>query len=292
MESMFDQIVQDIKALKIQSAINVAKKALEAIYERSKELKEANFAKVSLEPALDTLKETRPTEPGLRNVLKMYMKAVAPDLSNIDQVFESIRSEIEDMTEKIKEYGSNLIEDGAVIFTHCHSSSVTDVILEAHKRGKSFIVYNTETRPRFQGRITAKELADNGITVHHMVDSAGSHVLRKANVFLFGADAISSSGSVFNKVGTKMFAEMARRYDVKTFSVTSSLKFDSETIIGHPEKIEERAPQEVWDIVHDHIIIHNPAFDEIEKENIDAIISELGVLSPESFVSAMQQRLA
>ena len=68
---MFDQIVQDIKDLKIQSAMNIAKKGLEALFERSEELKTSGFKVESLEPAVDTLKETRPTEPALRNVIRL-----------------------------------------------------------------------------------------------------------------------------------------------------------------------------------------------------------------------------
>jgi ribose 1,5-bisphosphate isomerase len=289
---MFDQIVEDIKNLKIQSAMNIAKRGLEALWERSEELKTSGFKVESLEPAVEMLKETRPTEPALRNVLRLFMKKINHDLSNNEAVYHEIMTMIEASSKKIQEYGSNLIENGMIVFTHCHSSYVVNTIIEAKLQGKKFEVYNTETRPKFQGRITAQEIAQNGIKVHHMVDSAAYHVLKKADIFFFGADAINSYGNVFNKVGTKMFSEIATRYNVKTFCMTSSLKFDTETIFGVNEKIEERSAHEVWDTQDPNITIYNPAFDEVEKEFIDAIVSEHGVLSPESFVSTVKEQYA
>ena len=110
--------------------------------------------------------------------------------------------------------GAGLIRDGMAVFTHCHSSTAVGVLLEAHRRGIRFKVFNTETRPRFQGRVTASELAAAGIEVIHMVDSAAKVALDGADLFLFGADAILPSGYLVNKVGTGIFCVVASRYDV------------------------------------------------------------------------------
>lgn len=286
---MFDDIVRDIKDLKIQSAMNVATKGLEALHEKTLELKSLGDKKDNLSPFVNTLISTRSTEPALRNILKLYLKDLQNDLSNAQELYANVLQYVENISQKIREYGANEIQDGMVLFTHCHSSFVVDVMIEAKKRGRTFEVYNTETRPKFQGRITAQELADNGITVHHVVDSAGYNVLKKADLFLFGADAVNAYGNVYNKVGTRMFTEMCNKYDVKTFCVTPSLKFGVDTVLGIEEKIEERPSKEVWDIKNDRIIIHNPAFDEVEKENVDAIISEFGVLSVDVFIETARK---
>ncbi len=284
---MFDQIVTDIKDLKIQGAINIAKKALEALHEKS-----ASAASIeALQQAALILEETRPTEPALRNVVRWFLKELSPDRANRNELYEKIIGEIQDSLEKVTSYGASMIENGMTLFTHCHSSSVTAAIMRAYDEGKRFEVYNSETRPRFQGRKTALELAGHGIHVHHMVDNAAFHILKKVDLFFFGADAVNSYGNVFNKVGTKTYAETVKRYDGKTFSLTSGIKYDVETKYGVHEEIEKRASLEVWDTEKKNITIFNPAFDEVEKEYIDGIVSEFGVLAPESFVQEARKML-
>jgi len=58
-----------------------------------------------------------------------------------------------------------LVKNRDVIFTHCHSTNVVNSLIYAKKKGKKFQVYNTETRPLFQGRKTANELKKAGIKV-------------------------------------------------------------------------------------------------------------------------------
>ncbi len=276
---MFDQTLRDISELKIQGAVNIAKAALEAIYDQSQKVK----TKEELKENITALEEARSTEPALRNALDLFYTKLQEDFSNREEVYEELKNHFVEAKKKIIEYGANLIQDGMGVYTHCHSSTVTGIIIAAHQQGKKIEVYNTETRPKFQGRITAEELAEAGLKVHHMVDSAFHYALKKADIFLFGADAVNSYGNVFNKVGTKTFAEIAHRLDVKVFSCTDSFKYDPETIYGVPEEIEERDKKEVWKTSNESILIFNPAFDEVEAEHIDGIISEYGVLSPAEF---------
>lgn len=42
--------------------------------------------------------------------------------------------------------------------THCHSGSVIKTLVEAHKQNKKIQVFNTETRPLYQGRKTSADL--------------------------------------------------------------------------------------------------------------------------------------
>ena len=60
--------------------------------------------------------------------------------------------------QKIIEIGSERIPKSRKfsVLTHCHSSVVTGILLKAKEQGKNFRVFCTETRPRFQGYITAQ----------------------------------------------------------------------------------------------------------------------------------------
>ena len=142
----FSQICKDIKDIKIQGAVNVARKGLEAY---------------SLKPGKESIKKLlslRPTEPMLRNVLEYAERFSAEDsFKMIDRHYE-----------KIINYGKSFIKNKRKIFTHCHSSTVINVL----KLNKKLTVFNTETRPLYQGRRTGEELNKAGINVVNIVDAA------------------------------------------------------------------------------------------------------------------------
>ena len=66
---------------------------------------------------------------------------------------------LKESKEKIIKIGANRVQktkDGMTIMLHCHSSITTGILIQAKKQGKNFDVICTETRPRNQGRLTAK----------------------------------------------------------------------------------------------------------------------------------------
>jgi len=166
---------------------------------------------------------------------------------------------------------------------------VEAICQKAKEQGKKFTVYNTETRPRYQGRITAENIAKMGIPVVHFVDSAGRTFLKKADLFLFGCDAITAEGKIYNKIGTENFAEFANENRIPTYSVTNSWKFDPLTSFGTEEKIEQRDPKEVWENPPAGVTIMNPAFEIISPDIITGIITELGIFKPETLIIEVQK---
>ncbi|GAB4139633.1 MAG: ribose 1,5-bisphosphate isomerase [Patescibacteria group bacterium] len=277
----FDEIISDIKSLKIQGATDVALGAILALNIKSHEVS----SKQELLLFEDIISNTRPTEPGMRNLLHLYLKKVSENLSNSDEVYEEIVQSVKSSAEKIYEFGARVIKDGMSIFTVCHSSNVVGSMKKAWEQGKKFQVFNAETRPHFQGRKTAKSLAEFGIPVTHFVDNAAYRFIKKCDIFMFGADSINSMGDVVNKVGTHNYANLSKRFDLTTYCCTSSIKFNSKTHLGEEEEIEYRDTLEIWDYENLNLTILNPAFDKIEKEVVDGIICEWGVMSPVEFVN-------
>jgi len=188
------------------------------------------------------------------------------------------------------EYGAKKIKNGMKVFTHCHSSTVTAILIQAKKNGVKFEVYNTETRPKFQGRITAEELAKAGIKVTHMVDSTGRSMIKKCDLFLFGCDAITSEGFLINKIGTESLVDACHEAGIPAYSCTSAWKLDTETFLGAEETIEQRNPKEIWDRAPKNIRIYNPAFEVIRPDRFTGVISELGVLKAEALVLEFQKK--
>jgi len=54
--------------------------------------------------------------------------------------------------------------------------------------------------------------------------------------------------------------------------------------LGREDVIEQRPASEIWEKAPKGIKVENPAFENIEPENITAIISELGVYRLASFI--------
>ena len=274
--SLYTETVAKIKSLEIQGAENIAIAAVRAFGEKLKTTQDEK----QLREIVTRLSRLRATEPALRNALRYCLINYKNDKKIVDTVINYFKSS----KEKIAEIGSKKIHDGMTIFTHCHASTVTKILITAWRQGKHFIVRNTETRPRYQGRKTAEELAATGIPVIFSVDSAGRLALKDSDIFLFGADAVTAEGNVINKIGTTMFAEFAVDYQIPVYSCTNSWKFDPATIGGADEQIEERNPKEVWEAAPKGVKIINPAFELTSADRINGIITELGVFKPETLV--------
>ncbi|MEM2873990.1 MAG: hypothetical protein QW063_00820 [Candidatus Nanoarchaeia archaeon] len=259
------QIIADIKSLKIQGSQTITEAALRAwAFAKDKKL------------ASKLLRAARPTEPMLFHSLKAVEAGVDP--LNLIEKFHKDRV-------KIAKLGANLIKNNSIVFTHCHSSTVIDILKEAKKLGKKFVVHNTETRPMFQGRITATELAKVGIKVKHFVDSAAMLAMKDADVFLIGADWISQKG-IANKIGTELFAEIAtKHFKIPIYCCSHSWKYSDKRI-----KLEQRPVKEVWPNAPSNIYIHNPAFEIAEAKHIKAIVSELGILSYKRFLEEIKKK--
>lgn len=287
------KIIADVSSLRVQGATNVAKALLKAIDIFAKQNK--NKRKPDIIHSLNTFKKTifdlRATEPAMRNAINYVLADIelGDDIArSVSQRVKEAESHFRKANEKIALFGSRKIKKRMVVFTHCHSSAVVSVLKLAKKRKINFEVHNTEARPKFQGRITARELARAGIPVTYYVDSAARLALKKADIMLIGADAITTEGKVINKIGSEMFAEIANKYDIPVYSCTDSWKFDPETIFGYEEEIEIRKSGEVWPNAPKGVAINNHSFEKIDSDLITGIISELGVYRPESFIGQIK----
>jgi ribose 1,5-bisphosphate isomerase len=166
--------------------------------------------------------------------------------------------------------------------THCHSSVVNGILLEAKRQGKdNFKVINTETQPKLQGRKTARKLLKAGIEVIHVVDSAMRWVVNhyEVDLILIGADSITSEGTVLNKIGSRLLALVAHEEHVPFYVASSLLKYNPKTSFGTLEKIEMRDPKEIWEDPPENIEILNPAFETVSRRYIDGLITEAGIFA-------------
>ena len=288
-----------IKRLEVQGARNVAIAALQAV----QTLAEKTRAKTKpvflaeLKEAQALLIATRETEPLMRNALR-YVIIQAEECSSekVGDLAALVTSNVglflqnlEASREQTAEIGAKRIRDGMLIFTHCHSSTVTRMIAKAKADGKDFSVICTETRPAMQGRITARELVGLGVQTMFIVDSAARSYMGDVDLVVVGADAITSEGSVVNKIGTSSIAVLANEARKPLYVVSELLKFDPETLCGAYERIEHRNPAEVWKEAPDGLSVRNPAFDVTPSRYIHGIICEEGIIAPQSIVETVNR---
>jgi len=192
--------------------------------------------------------------------------------------------------------GAELLPDHATVLTHCNAGGLATggygtalgVIFAAKEMGKTIRVFADETRPLLQGaRLTAWELADQGIEVTVICDSAAATVLRRGliDAVITGADRVAANGDAANKVGTYPLAVMANRHQVPFYVAAPASTFDPATPCGDGIEIEMRDPCEVHRFAGVRATPEaadalNPAFDVTPHELITAFFTEHGVLRP------------
>jgi len=265
----FNEIAEAIKKVKIQGARSIARAAFYA------------YSLIPTKESVRKLLSLRPTEPMLEKVLSLAQK----------EPYQKILKHFDVAQDKINKHVLRLIKDKDVIFTHCHSTNVINALVYSKKNGKKFEVYNTETRPLFQGRKTADELRVAHIKVTMFVDSAAAIAIEKenkkdetyANKIFLGADALLSRG-VINKIGSGLISEIAHNHDVPFYIIADSWKFTKKKV-----PIENRGLNEVWNKAPKEIKIKNPAFEFVPKKYITGIITEFGLMSYDRFIRKMNQ---
>jgi len=267
---VFNKIIKDIKSIKIQGAKNVAKKALYA------------YSLIPSEESKKILLSLRPTEPMLKKSLSLIGK----------KSYKDILRHFDESQDKINKNVFSLISKDDKIFTHCHSTNVINSLIYSHIRGKNFEVFNTETRPLFQGRKTIKDLKKAGIKVTMFVDSAFASVIEKdsskdkiyANKIFLGSDALLSNG-IINKIGSKTISELAYSHKIPVYIIADSWKYTSKKVL-----LENRRPSEIWNKVKFRVKIKNPAFEFVPKKFIYRIVSEYGILTYNQFLKIINKK--
>jgi methylthioribose-1-phosphate isomerase len=210
---------------------------------------------------------------------------------------EAIRIHEEDVAanKRLGALGAELLPVDATVLTHCNAGALATggygtalgIVRGAVEAGNHIKVFVDETRPLLQGaRLTAWELARDGIECTLIVDSAAASILRRGEVdaVIVGADRIAANGDVANKIGTYPLALAAREHDVPFYVAAPVSTIDLSTTNGRDIPIEERSPEEISSfggerVVVDGIATLNPAFDVTPHALITAIVTERGVAS-------------
>ncbi|GMU54492.1 MAG: hypothetical protein AMXMBFR33_36380 [Candidatus Xenobia bacterium] len=288
--------IRGAPAIGITAAYGMALSALHSKRD-SLEAVRAELAEVSAE-----LAATRPTAVNLFWAIRR-MNEVAEEATSLAELRErlvreaqAIAAEDEAMCRAMGRHGAELVPAGARILTHCNAGALATgdygtalgVIRAAHHQGKSIHVWVDETRPFLQGaRLTAWELAHEGIPATLLCDSAAGHLMQQGQVDLVvvGSDRITSRGDVANKIGTYTLAVLCRQHNIPFYVAAPRSTIDLAIESGRDIPIEQRDSREVTHlsgqpVAASGVKVFNPAFDVTPAELVTAIITEQGVHRP------------
>lgn len=196
------------------------------------------------------------------------------------------------------------------ILTHCNAGWLATVdygtalapIYAAHDAGLPVHVWVDETRPRNQGAsLTAWELAQHGVPHTVITDNAGGHLMqhRQVDMVIVGADRVTRTGDVCNKIGTYLKALAAFDQHIPFYAAVPSPTIDWQIENGLTDiEIEQRSADEVaWmqgltaqgvietvRVIPQQSRALNPAFDVTPARLVTGIMTEKGVYSPADLI--------
>jgi methylthioribose-1-phosphate isomerase len=260
-----------IKNLTVRGAPAIGAAGAYGIYLAATELcNESSFSERLAEKA-EWLASCRPTAVNLRWAIDRVIKVCADSLTHEETVnaafreAEAIADEEVNNCRKIGENGLGLIKeisnrkggDPVNILTHCNAGwlacvdygTVLSPVYLAHRNGIRVHVWVDETRPRNQGaRLTAFELAGEGVPHTLITDNAGGHLMQHGlvDIVIAGCDRATSTGDVANKIGTYLKALAAADNNVPFYIALPSSSIDFKIKDGLKEiEVEERDSNEV-----------------------------------------------
>ena len=249
----------------------------------------ADLEGVNLEVAAREIKASRPTAVNLFWAVDRVLACDNP----LDEALKMFQEDI-DTNLAMGSFGSNVIDDGDTILTHCNAGSLAcvdygtalGVVRAAFNQGKNINVICDETRPRGQGAsLSVWEMQQENIPVKLIPDVASGYLMSigKIDKVVIGADRVARDGAV-NKIGSFLVALAAKRFNIPFYVVAPLSTYDRDISIFDTE-IEERDPDEVIyyggsRICPKNTEVINPAFDITPKELITGIITEKGIIDP------------
>ncbi len=269
------------------------------------------FAETVAEAAA-LLRCTRPTARNLFYAVDRVLAAILAALPDVGRArtaacaeAEAVASEDIAACRRIGDAGSVLLVDGCRVLTHCNAGwlgfadwgTALSPLYCAKRQGKGVFAWVDETRPRLQGaRLTAWELAGEGIDFRIIPDNAAGYFMRRGEVDLVivGADRIAANGDVANKIGTYEKAVLARENGVPFYVAAPTSTIDFDCLDGDAIPIEERGEEEVLTASgqgEDGALrtvrvsipaarARNPAFDVTPAGLVSGIITEEGIVPP------------
>ncbi len=257
----------------------------------------------SLEEDFMMLGEARPTPANLfwaLNRMRERLQRLTPD----EDVLKVMEAEAVAIHQSDREANLTMAQFGVeqirrhqgseqALLTHGNAGALATggfgtalgVIRAATLEGMVEQVYACESRPWLQGsRLTAWELAADGVPVTVVADAAAGHLMKIKGItwVVVGADCIAANGDVAAKIGTYQMAVAAMHHGLRFMVVAPSTSIDLNLPTGDDIPLETRGEEELLEVsgiqVTADVEAYNPVVDVTPADLIDVIVTEKGVV--------------
>jgi len=293
-----DKMLQEVRNDKKSGASEIMRKVINYLIVYSESL-ETDDPHEYYENLFDFGKKLIVAQPSMAplfnvtNTLFLSVKKAIEDNPSLENLKRCVKSTSEELLShsqeaiiEIKRRTQELIKGKNTILTHSYSSTILESLAFAHQEGMDFDVIVTESRPLFEGRKTAKFLAEYGIKVTLIADMAAFHFLDQVDLILMGCDCICKKG-VVNKIGTKGLAIAASGCDKPFYFLSEKSKFLPSKYMVEPI-IEDNDPEEIFKGEKD-IDKKNIYFDVTPHKYYQGIVTEKGIINAEEIEAILEE---
>ncbi|CAI5719918.1 unnamed protein product [Hyaloperonospora brassicae] len=189
--------------------------------------------------------------------------------------------EIDSLHVNIADQAMEYIHTDEVILTFGRSLSVEAFLKTAAKK-RSFKVIVVESAPSLNGQRTAHALAESGIHVTVIPDSAVFALMARVNKVVVPAAAVVANGGLIAQSGLQNIALAAKKCSVPVVCVAGLIKLSP--LYAHDLDVlsELLAPSSIYDYEDtvDNLEVLNPAYDYVPPECVRIFITNTGAHQP------------
>ncbi len=247
------------------------------------------------------LREAQAAQPSMALVHQMAARALAVADTSVARgervndmrahLAASCDAEREDLARAVRDaakLAAQLVtEREPWVATLSASEGVLAAISELAASGRRVRAIVAESRPHFEGRETARELAAAGIETWLVADAALPLLLSQVSAVWLGADAVTEQGIV-NKIGSYTAALAAREHGVPVWAIAVRKKFlpGDTPALG----IAEMPAAELWDGAPTGVSPRNVYFEMVPAALLRGVVVEDAVLGATECAVAARDR--
>jgi len=306
-----EDVILAINEMKVRGAPLIGATAAYGVYLAYKELKNKNH----INEKASEIMNTRPTAFNLFWAVNKMLSKINNTINEfemekilLNEAEEICNKDIE-QCKKIGLHGYEIIKKihekkGEVnILTHCNAGwlatidwgTATAPIYFAKKNHLNVHVWVDETRPRNQGAyLTSFELNNEGVKNTIITDNTAGLLMQRGKIDLciVGADRVTKTGHIVNKIGTFMKAVIAKEFNIPFYVAIPTNTIDWNTEKYEDIIIEERSGSELRyitglddknkiskiKIYPNDSNVYNPAFDITPNIFVKSFITEKGIV--------------
>ncbi|MFW5699318.1 MAG: hypothetical protein ACOCXS_00275 [Bacteroidota bacterium] len=272
-ESIFQDIFNDNTSGSASVLIQVQNRLIE--FAQNKETIGISFLKDELEKVQGTF----PQFAAMRHFIKSLEDELITN-TNESLSSDALISFTQNYKTSWKEYQAALVDtmineidfNEKNILLHSMSSSVIVLFDRLSSSDMTPVLYHTETRPAFEGRIEATILSNMGFKTNLITDAFSTRLINKIDFMVFGADVVFAD-SFINKAGTMALTLLAKHFKKPIYVIADKRKmvtsdmYDPEDIIAFRHE-EIKPEKEIWSAANDKLSCINYYFEEIPLNHV------------------------